>query len=73
MVPRILPQRFFMPNVETLDSLLNRRILMAADPSHWWAVKTNAKRLLAVSPDPDRLAGRIVAILSEPLEHQRAA
>lgn len=53
-----------MPHVESLDHLLNRRILMASDPAHWWAVKTKAKRLLAVSPDPDKLAARILTVLA---------
>jgi hypothetical protein len=54
--------------VRQLDSLLNHRILRAAntlDAGHWWAVKVRAKRLLQLAHprDVDMLAGRMLAIL----------
>jgi hypothetical protein len=60
-----------MPHVETLDALLNHRILTAADPSRWWGVKIRAKKILEQSPNPDALARRMLWILSA--SHAQAA
>jgi hypothetical protein len=58
-------------NIDVLDSLLNRWILAAADPLPAWNLKCRAKRLLSVSCDPERLAGRMLAILTQ--QQQMAA
>jgi hypothetical protein len=60
-------------HIADLDRLLNRWILAAADPLPAWKLKCRAKRLLSVSRDPERLAGRMLQVLTQQQITSKAA